>query len=736
MDRRRQDIEEKRAKLAELRRAREERKNRLDEERGTGSATSPSTTSSQHVRPTRAEIDMLVSDLLSPSGPPSASSGLLSPGLQAPLGSSTGRGLGLSGRFSMGRRSSQDSHSGGQITSTELEASPSHPTSSMDRVESTIVTGSSPLSALPIFTDTSQDLYEFKPKPRMQYQKSVQTESISISTSTHPQTIEGQEGMTTNINEDEMKIRLIKEIEAERIQLEKEIKEEQRRLEKELEEDRLRGLDPNTLASLYSATEFNDFLESSSKIIQRALSDGYDYLKDYSINFGDEDGADDREGKRVKQTCVFHDERLLKNRSVTDLDWSSKNHELSLASYNKNPSGINEPDGIVCIWNLHLLDRPEYTFHSQSDVLSVTFSPFHPNLVIGGTYSGQILMWDIRQRKQLPVLKTPLSSSGHTHPVYSISIVGTQNSHNLLSISTDGTICSWVLDMLAQPQDLIEVINPTHHRTDEMSPTCFGLPSSELNTIWFGTEEGNLYEANRFDRAGLKSGLNQTSVYKGHSGPVLGIDFHPMSGPVDFSDLFLTCGVDWTVKLWRPKGNNNTKSETESPSSVNRSGPRHSAGTTGGNVNMSKNPSTSGVGGSSSGVGGVGSNNPSNTISPIHSFEEAEDYIFDVRWHPTHPAVFGTVDGSGKFNLWNLNTDIEVPTVSTTVNPTLPKGLNKLSWDKKEGKKVAIGSSDGKVYIYDIGDLALPKENEWDQMRKTFSNIVGNNNSISALDVR
>lgn len=163
--------------------------------------------------------------------------------------------------------------------------------------------------------------------------------------------------------------------------------------------------------------------------------------------------------------------------------------------------------------------------------------------MIGGTYSGQILMWDIRQRKQLPVLKTPLSSSGHTHPVYSISIVGTQNSHNLLSISTDGTICSWVLDMLAQPQDLIEVINPTHHRTDEMSPTCFGLPSTELNTIWFGTEEGNLYEANRFDRAGLKSGLNQTLVYKGHSGPVLGIDFHPMSGPVDFSDLFLTCGV-------------------------------------------------------------------------------------------------------------------------------------------------------------------------------------------------
>lgn len=44
----------------------------------------------------------------------------------------------------------------------------------------------------------------------------------------------------------------------------------------------------------------------------------------------------------------------------------------------------------------------------------------------------------------------------------------------------------------------------------------------------------------------------------------------------------------------------------------------------------------------------------------IHSFEAADDYVFDVKWHPHHPALFGTVDGSGKFDLWNLNQDTEV----------------------------------------------------------------------------
>lgn len=32
------------------------------------------------------------------------------------------------------------------------------------------------------------------------------------------------------------------------------------------------------------------------------------------------------------------------------------------------------------------------------------------------------------------------------------------------------------------------------------------------------------------------------------------------------------------------------------------------------------------------------------------------------------------------------------------------RALNKLAWDK-EGNKTAIGSSDGRVYLYDIGEV-------------------------------
>jgi dynein intermediate chain len=43
------------------------------------------------------------------------------------------------------------------------------------------------------------------------------------------------------------------------------------------------GLSPDALSSIYASADFSAFLDSSSKIVQRALSDGYDYLRDYTI---------------------------------------------------------------------------------------------------------------------------------------------------------------------------------------------------------------------------------------------------------------------------------------------------------------------------------------------------------------------------------------------------------------------------------------------------------------------
>lgn len=86
-----------------------------------------------------------------------------------------------------------------------------------------------------------------------------------------------------------------------------------------------------------------------------------------------------------------------------------------MASYNNNEDAPHEPDGVALVWNMkYKKGTPEYIFHCQSEVMSAGFAKFHPNLVVGGTYSGQIVLWDNRSNKRTPVQRTPLSAAAHT----------------------------------------------------------------------------------------------------------------------------------------------------------------------------------------------------------------------------------------------------------------------------------------------------------------------------------
>ena len=61
--------------------------------------------------------------------------------------------------------------------------------------------------------------------------------------------------------------------------------------------------------------------------------------------------------------------------------------------------------------------------------------------------------------------------------------------------------------------------------------------------------------------------------------------------------------------------------------------------------------------------------------------------------------------------------------MSTTVGSG--RAINKLQWDRKDGRRAALGGSDGRLYIYDIGDMAIPRETEWTDMQKAISGLVG-----------
>ncbi|KAF4516881.1 hypothetical protein B566_EDAN011225 [Ephemera danica] len=312
-------------------------------------------------------------------------------------------------------------------------------------------------------------------------------------------------------------------------------------------EKELRELSEEQKQMIILSEEFRRFIDHSGRIMERALAE-QDVCIDYSGAMGGEDGADEKSGAKLSLNRVFVDERWSKSRCVTSLDWSPHYPELLLASYHSNEDSPHDPDGVCLVWNTKFKkNTPEYIFHCQSPVMSAIFARFNPHLILGGTYSGQIVLWDNRVQKRTPIQRTPLSASAHTHPVYCLSVVGTPNAHNLISISTDGRLCSWSLDMLSQPQETMELQNK---QGKAMAVKSLAFPNNDVNNFVVGCEEGAICTACRH---GARAGVIET--YEGHQGPVTGIDTHNVQGPMDFSHLFLSSSFDWTIKLWSLKEN-------------------------------------------------------------------------------------------------------------------------------------------------------------------------------------
>ncbi|XP_054164371.1 cytoplasmic dynein 1 intermediate chain 2-like isoform X2 [Oppia nitens] len=414
--------------------------------------------------------------------------------------------------------------------------------------------------------------------------------------------------------------------------------------------------------------EFKKFMDRAVRVTERAL-----YYNEPSDIFIDYTGAredyesEDKSGNRLVYNRCFYDERWCKGRTITSFDWSTQYPELLVASYNNNEDNPNEPDGVCLIWNMKFKkSTPEYIFHCQSPVMSTCFAKFHPNLILGGTYSGQIVLWDNRSNKRTPVQRSPLSASAHTHPVYCIQVVGTPNSHNVISVSTDGKLCSWSLDMLSQPQDTMELSQQKQSRPVAVSSMSF--PLGDYNNFIIGSEEGSVYTACRH---GTKAGI--LDVFDGHQGPVTSVDCHSALSQIDFSHLFLTSSFDWTLKLWSTKES-----------------------------------------------------------KPLYSFEDNCDYLYDVSWSPIHPALFASVDGIGRIDLWNLNNDTELPTASTIVdgNPA----LNRIVWNNA-GNQVVVGDDVGKIWIYDVGEqLSTPKGDESTRFLHTLQELKNNAEPESTAD--
>ena len=417
-------------------------------------------------------------------------------------------------------------------------------------------------------------------------------------------------------------------------------KEKQKAIKSLTEEEKLKIL---------KTDGFQKFFNSATKVMEIAITENKTIFDNYNDDIEGED-----ESQMLKVNRVFCDEKWSKGRVVTSIDWSYKYPELVLASYNSNPQSLHAPEGVCLVWNTkYKKESPECIFQCESPLMTARFSMFHPNIIVGGTYSGQIVLWDNRTNKQNPVQRSRFSGMSHTLPVYCSEVVGSQNANALVTLSTDGKLCTWSLDMLAEPQVVLDL----EHKKQSVAPTCLAFKENDANNFLIGSEEGGVYAGAQY---GTKAGI-QTS-FKGHHAPVTGISIHNSLGAVDFSDLFITSSMDWTIKLWSMKER-----------------------------------------------------------KPICSFDDFGDSIMDCQWSPVHPAIFASADVMGNLQIWNLNYNTNVSTAS--IKADKESSFNKLKW-AHSGLTIAAGNDAGDLCIFDINEkVATPKPDESNRLLSTLQEI-------------
>ncbi|CAM9172824.1 unnamed protein product [Discosporangium mesarthrocarpum] len=297
---------------------------------------------------------------------------------------------------------------------------------------------------------------------------------------------------------------------------------------------------------------FQDFLRRTSLVLERALGEAaaLDVLVDYSQEEQAGDAGRGFQGQRLSEAMQFHEDRWCADRALTDIQWSMHRAELVLASYSAKGHGLqpglsslhvnSDPDGLVLVWSLAMQHRPEYQLSSQSPVLTARFHPFNPHVVLGGTYSGQVMVWDTRV-KVLPVQRTPLSTSGHTHPVYNLELIGTESAPSLMTASTDGCVSFWNPSQLSQPLQTMGLRN----KGKPVSVSSMALAETdEHQELIVGSESGGVFTTPIHSRT---SGTVQE--YPGHYGMVTSVDVNHSSSKM-LRRLLLSSSLDWTTRLW------------------------------------------------------------------------------------------------------------------------------------------------------------------------------------------
>jgi len=383
----------------------------------------------------------------------------------------------------------------------------------------------------------------------------------------------------------------------------------------------------------------------------------------------------------------------LQELECTSISWNCMGGVVAAAFGRFDVEGWCTYPGALCTWNLQRSEvnpnKPDAVVELDSCLMCCAFHPKHPALVAGGTYNGELYIWDL-SRDDVQRGKSQVSDATHREPIsqvawkYDSDLASkhsrTEEAYQIITVGADGRVLVWLWQKLDHPVYGYELVKevPGTHKMVLWGGTSIAFSegsADDRGTFVVGTEGGSVYKcfmhhnehmANEFvediaSGEGLKLRTPIKSTYEGHAGPVHGVDCSSFQ-----RNLFMTCGADGTARVY--------------------------------NVLQAK---------------------------PVVVLEPSEVYLFSVRWSPFRPLVCAVAAGDGRVFIYDLAASMLHPVKSIDVTGRRAP-VHAISFNPKLKQYLAAGDGP-RVKVYEMGPRLTEARAQEQRMADRLAEMEGAN---------
>nr|XP_054766400.1 cytoplasmic dynein 2 intermediate chain 2-like [Lytechinus pictus] len=381
-------------------------------------------------------------------------------------------------------------------------------------------------------------------------------------------------------------------------------------------------------------------------------------------------------------TCLYVLEHAPLNRELqcTNLSWNCNGSTVAVAYGRMDHQDWCTHKGSLCTWNVDrgkvCPTKADSSIDTTSCLMCVTFHPTLPALVAGGTFNGEVMIWDLSKDDENLIATSGISDDTHREPVTQITWLQDPDKpkkYDIISTSADGKILHWLFNekgsltleggFVLLASSLPAMVNQgSRSRADgEMGVNGLSFVEEDKSMFVLGSESGGVFKCSMNSKASVPTGEVLLSVplyspvtfaFQPHNGPVHAVQCSPFH-----RNLFLSCGTDMSIRVY---------SMLES--------------------------------------------------RPIFSIEPALGYLFSAQWSPVRPLVFGAATGQGQLLLYDLKKS-KVKPVCTLEASLEKKPLHVVQFNQKHRRLLATGDALGTVMIWQLSDeLSIQANREMESL--------------------